>query len=167
MSHRPSLRRRGGQPGNTNRLRHGLYSRRIAPIGGAVDRHFQNALARRRLAQLLDRQEACTSPRDFLSYERGILHYLSMIIYLRQSRTFPGPPTELYPTERDGHPFVGILDSLHLLNEEAEPTSEPAERPIRTSEQTHQNPGHFPVEGPIRTADLFPRPRSSVPSDQE
>ncbi len=167
MSHRPSVRRRGGQPGNSNRLRHGLYSRRLAPVGGSLDADFQIALARRRLAQLLDRQEASSSPRDFLSYERGILHYLSLIICLQESRSVPGRLTDLYPTERDGHPFVGVLDSLHLLDEDADATSEPAEKPIRTSEQSVQNPRYLPEESPLRSAHLFPRTRLSEPADQE
>jgi hypothetical protein len=88
MSRTPTGRRRGGQPRNHNRLKHGLYARQL-PVRtllrlearGLNRNELQIALARARLKSLLDKQ-AAASPRDFLSYERGILHYLEHITTL-------------------------------------------------------------------------------------
>lgn len=78
-------RRRGGQPGNTNRLVHGLYSRRLPPDlmpdlnpRTQMDPEFEIALARIRLVGLLKAQQSA-SPRQFLSYERAVLAYLHHI----------------------------------------------------------------------------------------
>ena len=78
-------RRRGGQPGNTNRLVHGLYSRRLPPDlrpnlnpRTQMDPEFEIALARVRLVRLIRAQQSA-SPRQWLSYERAILAYLRRI----------------------------------------------------------------------------------------
>lgn len=167
MSSPRSTRHRGGQPGNSNRLRHGLYSRRQPPAGDHLDPDFQVALARSRLAQLLQKQESSTSPRDWLSYEHGILHYISLIIYLQQFRTALRRPTELYPTEHDGHPSEGVLESLLFQDDGATDASAAADNAIRTSAQTAPDSRHLLMESPVRTADSFPRTRSSEPADQE
>jgi len=141
MSHPPSNRRRGAQPGNTNRLKHGLYSRRLSPPADnqasspaeMPDPKFQLALARRRLAQLLGQQESA-SPEDWLSYERGILHYLSFISSLWWKSVRHAPPKAIDLSEHDGHPFVGMLDSLRLLDPDAVADASTDLFPIRTSD---------------------------------
>lgn len=88
MSRTPTGRRRGGQPGNHNRLKHGLYARQL-PVQhvfrlealGLNRNELQLALARARLKSLLEKQ-AAADPREFLSYERAILHYLDYITTL-------------------------------------------------------------------------------------
>ena len=83
-------RKRGAQPANTNRLKHGLYSRRIAPADSVIkappripEPMFQIAFARKRLARVMRLQ--VRAPIDqWLSYERCILHYLSLIASLAQ-----------------------------------------------------------------------------------
>ncbi len=142
MSHPPSTRRRGGQPGNLNRLKHGLYSRRLAST--PADPKFELTLARRRLAQLLQKQESA-SLRDYLSYERGILHYLSVIIALSQSavRSRPSaridPPQSTDPIDGDGHPYAGIMESIRPFNTEAPGDSQASGLGIRTSKRRKRN----------------------------
>ena len=88
MSRKPTGRHRGGQPGNHNRLVHGLYAHHL-PVQHALrlERLGLNrnelplALARARLNSLLAKQ-AAAGPRDFLGYERAILHYLDHITRL-------------------------------------------------------------------------------------
>ncbi len=95
MPRKPSGRRRGGQPGNHNRLKHGLYARqlpleqelRLEALG--LDRHHLTiALARARLNRLLVKQAAAPD-RDFLTYERAVMYYLNLIARLihRNKRT--------------------------------------------------------------------------------
>jgi hypothetical protein len=86
----PTGRRRGGQPGNHNRLTHGLYAKqpdirstlRLERLG--LNRNeLTIALARVRLNELLEKQ-AAADPKEFLTYERAILHYLGLITRLVQ-----------------------------------------------------------------------------------
>ena len=84
----PAPRRRGGQPGNKNRLKHGLYSKQISPEetreleSMPLDMsEFELALARVRLKTCLERQQTAP-PENWLSYERAIAHYLRLITSL-------------------------------------------------------------------------------------
>jgi hypothetical protein len=86
----PSGRRRGGQPGNHNRLKHGLYARQLSITHtlrlerlGLNRNELGIALARARIKMLLTKQ-AAASPREFLTYERAIKHYLDLIARLIQ-----------------------------------------------------------------------------------
>jgi hypothetical protein len=94
MSRIPTGRRRGGQPGNHNRLRHGLYAGKLhldhelrLDRLGLNRNHMTIALARVRLARLLEKQ-AAADPKDYLSYERAIQYYINMLARLihRNSR---------------------------------------------------------------------------------
>ena len=97
MSQLPTLRHRGGQPGNTNRLTHGLYSSRFharlrpQASGNSLDLDFEIVFARMRLRALLKKQQLCASPREWLSYERAVLHYVSLISSLLQERVLRTP----------------------------------------------------------------------------
>ncbi len=147
MSHPFANRRRGGQPGNTNRLRHGLYSRHLASSSGSVDPGFQLALARKRLLQLLERQSSA-SPRDWLSYERGILHYLQLIIRLKDD---PAACTLSYLEE--AFPSASLLD----LDEFGSPSTAdqyPPQDPIRTSAGIARIPRVPSAKRRIRTSEL-------------
>ena len=82
------LRRRGGQPGNTNRLVHGRYSRRLPrelTTGGdprvSDDPNFELAMARVHLVQLLTAQKKARR-RQWLSYERAVIDCLGLILSL-------------------------------------------------------------------------------------
>jgi hypothetical protein len=88
MSLVPVRRRRGGQPGNTNRLIHGRYSSRLprdltaAPNPRtSVDPEFELAMARVHLVQLLIAQKAAPK-RQWLSYERAVIDCLGLIVSL-------------------------------------------------------------------------------------
>ena len=82
---KPTGRRRGGQPGNHNRLKHGLYAEtvpdrhliRLHRLG--LDRsELPLALARARLKSLLVAQQSAPA-KEFLTYERAIQFYLAHI----------------------------------------------------------------------------------------
>lgn len=109
MPRSPSSRRRGGQPGNTNRLRHGLYSRRIPrDLTSAPDPRttaqpdFEIALARVRLVQLIRAQQAAPD-QDWLAYERAVLNYLGLIFSLTEAAA---------RRRRNGPELTAILDEL-------------------------------------------------------
>lgn len=152
MTHSATTRRRGGQPGNSNRLRHGLYSRRLFPdqkgassSTGGPSLRFQRDLARRRLLQLLAQQEGA-SLRDWLSYERGILHYMKFIIALSQAANLRVDQMRAMP------PSADVLTSVHQLDSEIpEELHNPVE-PIRTSRKINRFSRDSSPKSPIRTA---------------
>jgi hypothetical protein len=100
MPSSPSGRRRGGQSGNTNRLVHGLYSRRLprsltwpANPRTGFDSEFEIALMRVHVSQLIERQIAA-SPEHYLAYERAIFAGVGRILSLmvaggRRKRRMP------------------------------------------------------------------------------
>lgn len=84
----PSARRRGGQPGNTNRLVHGRYSHRLprtltwpANPRSGFDPEFEIALMRVHVSQLIERQSAAP-PEHYLAYERAIFSGVGRILSL-------------------------------------------------------------------------------------
>ncbi len=88
MSHKPSTRHRGGQPGNQNRLKHGLYSKQVSMEDReqldtmSVDlTRNELALARVRLMTCLEKQLSA-SPEDWLGYEKAAAYYLNVIVSL-------------------------------------------------------------------------------------
>ncbi len=111
-----SPRRRGGQPGNTNRLKHGLYSNLISSEDEAelesmeLDRnHSELKLARARLKACFEKQQTA-DPKDWLSYERAIAFYLRIIAML----------THRNATQRaeDKTAFMTVLEMIRQVNEE-------------------------------------------------
>jgi len=109
MPRSPSGRRRGGQPGNTNRLVHGLYSSRIpreisaAPdYGTTSDPDFEIALARVRLVQLIRAQQAAPAG-EYLTYERAVINYIGLIVSLTEAAA---------RRRRNGPELEAILNSL-------------------------------------------------------
>jgi len=82
--HRRTGRRRGAPNGNTNALKHGLYSTHIAVIEEAALAGSPDpvSLLRLRLKYCLEQQAA--HPDQWFSYEHAILHYLRYIISLNQ-----------------------------------------------------------------------------------
>ena len=127
MPRSPSGRRRGGQPGNTNRLVHGLYSTRIPrKIHRSLENprttsepDFEIALARVRLVQLMRAQQAAPA-REYLTYERAVINYLDLIFSLTEAAA---------RRRRNGPELEGILAAFAI------PTSPILGRPhgIRTS----------------------------------
>ncbi len=144
MSNPPSPRRRGAQPGNLNRLKHGLYSRRLAPTSASPDPGLQLVLARKRLAKLFQMQESASSPREYLSYERGILHYITLILALTRGTLRPLPFPRIYASGRtpsiggDGHPSGAMMEAARIIEAEITPDGLAGLNPIRTSAQEVQ-----------------------------
>ena len=110
MPRRPTGRRRGGQPGNHNRLKHGLYARKL-PIPqhirletlGLNREHLTIALARARLDQLLTAQAAAPAS-DFLSYERAVQFYIYFITRLIHRNAQLSRDTGIPSSELSDHP---------------------------------------------------------------
>ena len=88
MSRKPTGRKRGAQPGNHNRLKHGLYAKRLPVehelrlerLGLNRNPHTIDWI-RVRLNRLLEQQEAAPA-KDFLTYERAIQYYLNLLTRL-------------------------------------------------------------------------------------
>ena len=145
-------RRRGGQPGNVNRLKHGLYSRRLPreltalpdPRTG-MDLGFEIALARVRLSQLLDQQRGAT-PEGWLSYERAVLNYLGLISSL------VGAAARRRRREPD---LLNLLDGLP--SSLRSPDRPPAEHsnPIRTSVDGEETGRERPLDGTFEPLFFF------------
>ena len=112
----PASRRRGGQPGNKNRLIHSMYSKQISaeeslelesmPLDAS---EFELALARVRLKTCLEKQQAAP-PEQWLSYERAIAYYLRLItstthrnaVFHRENKTA----------------FMTVMEMIRQVNEE-------------------------------------------------
>ncbi len=111
----PSPRRRGAQPGNTNRLKHGIYSRHISV---QVDQDIQDmsedrnqdelALARTRLIACLDKQRDAP-PEDWLFYERAISHYLMAIARFVNNNAVIGKDRKAS--------LITVLEMIRQMNE--------------------------------------------------
>ncbi len=152
MSQTSTARRKGGQPGNTNSLRHGLYSKRLLSAQAPAPSYdLQLNLYRRRLAQLLARQEHA-SVRDYLSFERGILQYISLILELKRWSVMDPDPSPSDLADGDGHPSSALLEDPE--SEDGGNTSFLARSlfPIRTSDEVAQIPAGFLLESLIRTS---------------
>lgn len=87
-NYKPTGRRRGAPRGNTNALKHGIYSKYISLIQDAdiqlmpLDRNENELdLARVRITTCLQKQQECP-PHLWLDYERLIAHYLRIVITL-------------------------------------------------------------------------------------
>jgi hypothetical protein len=111
----PASRRRGAQPGNTNNLRHGIYSQHISvQVGEQLqsmppDQNYDElALARTRLAECMEKQKSAP-PEDWLLYERAITHYLGVISrYVNQNAVLG--------KDRSAS-FVTVLEIIRQANE--------------------------------------------------
>lgn len=152
MSATSTGRRKGSQPGNTNRLRHGLYSKRLlSPESAAPSYESQLTLYRRRLAQLLTKQEHASIP-DYLSYERGILHYIALILELRRSGL---ADTALAPADLitgDGHPSFPMIDAIEPPTHNLFASFLASLNAIRTSRRSLRNSADSLSESNIRTS---------------
>jgi len=117
MSPQSTGRKRGGQPGNQNRLKHGLYEKQVSIEDGDLlesmpadlNKHELD-LARIRLKTCIEKQLSAT-PEDWLGYERAISHYLQLIASLIQKNT-------LLTKERGGDAFITVMEMIRQVNEE-------------------------------------------------
>ena len=113
---KPKPRKRGGQPGNTNALKHGLYTTLVSvrddielvPMPRDQSDH-ELAFARVRLKNLVLKQQ--DAPReDWLSYEKAIQHYIDRISNITHKNALLG---------RDqGAAFVTVMEMIRQANDE-------------------------------------------------
>jgi hypothetical protein len=116
MSGTPTGRKRGGQPGNHNRLKHGLYARLVsaqddARLQGMSPDQNENelALARVRLKTCLE-QQSRASPDVWLAYERAVAQYISLISALVHRNAL------LHHDDKTA--FMTVLEMINQVNEE-------------------------------------------------
>ena len=111
-------RRKGGQPANTNNLKHGLYSTLVSvaddvelvPMARDQSDH-ELAFARVRLKHLVRRQQQAP-PEHWLSYEKAIQHYIDRITTITHKNALLG---------RDqGAAFVTVMEMIRQANDEQE-----------------------------------------------
>jgi hypothetical protein len=109
-------RPRGAPPGNTNALKHGIYSQYISlsedqeldPMPPDKNQD-ELALARVRLKNCLEKQQACP-PDQWLDYERIITYYLRLIVSLTHKNALLG---------RDRRTaYVTVMEMIQQVNEE-------------------------------------------------
>ncbi len=146
MSHPPTTRRRGGQPGNLNRLRHGLYSSRFALPNPQSDPELRSTIIRKRLREILKKQQSATV-REWISFERAISAYISLLISLQSAGC------QVASSQEDESGFAPAAWSLGFPGTAAIPQS--AAGPIRTSMDLAHPAAGLPVESPIRTVFRF------------
>ena len=116
MTYKPTGRKGGGQPGNTNALKHGIYSQHISiQDDEEVDtmpldiNNDELTFARVRLKSCILKQ-AAASPDDWLSYEKAITLYLSRIVSMIHHNAVLGGD------RKTG--FVTVLEMIRQINEE-------------------------------------------------
>lgn len=104
------------KPGNTNALKHGLYSRHISVKQDAAMKTMpadQNrdelALARAQLANLLDKRDEVADLKDYLAIEEKIILLLGTINSMTQHNAILGRDTRTA--------FVTILDYIRVNND--------------------------------------------------
>ncbi len=152
MSPASAGRRKGGQPGNTNRLRHGLYSKRLlSPAASSPTYQSQITLYRRRLARLLMKQEGA-SISEYLSYERGIIHFVSLILELKRAAWTGSALRGNDFNAGDGHPSHDLLDPIRLPDHAATRSAQTSPEPIRTSPLSARIPAGLLVQNALRTS---------------
>jgi hypothetical protein len=168
MSHASIQRRRGGQPANTNRLTHGLYSNRVAPAAPAApvaarfpNPAFQIELARKRLSQVLQLQRTVRTLDQWLSFERCVLHYLSLMSGLNHYVLSMAARDASALGDHDGHPSSGELEKITVSGDQ-ELSSK-----IGTSSAPQQVTHDSPLDTPIRTSNRSTRSSTTVAADKE
>ena len=105
----------GGQPGNINSLKHGLYSRHISiqedqeldsmPLD---QNQHELALARVRLKLCIVKQQSAPEE-DWLKYEKAIGRYLSVIVNLTNKNALLGQDRRIA--------FVTVMEMIRQMNE--------------------------------------------------
>ena len=116
MTYKPTGRKSGGQPGNTNNLKHGIYSQHISvqddeqAEGMPFDiNNDELTFARVRLKSCIIQQQAA-SPEDWLSYEKAITLYLGKIVSMIHHNAFLGGDQKTA--------FMTVMEMIRQVNEE-------------------------------------------------
>jgi hypothetical protein len=116
MPYKPTGRKGGAQPGNTNALKHGIYSQQISvqddeqttamPIDNNND---ELTFARIRLKDCILKQQAAP-PEDWLSYEKAITVYLGKIVSMVHHNAVLGSDKKTA--------FMTVMEMIRQVNEE-------------------------------------------------
>lgn len=114
--HRRTGRRRGAPNGNTNALKHGIYSQYISvseeagiQVMPADKNQDELALARVRLATCIQKQLECP-PGRWLDYERIIAYYLRIIVSLTHKNAILGQDRRTA--------YVTVMEMISEINQE-------------------------------------------------
>ncbi len=106
----------GAPAGNSNALKHGLYSRHISSQDAAdlqsmsLERNDQElALARVRLKECILKQQTAP-PEDWIKYEKAISHYIAIIVSNTNKNALLGRESRAS--------FVTVLEMILQVNEE-------------------------------------------------
>ncbi len=116
MTYKPTGRKRGGQLGNKNNLKHGIYSQQIsiqddeqantmAPDSNTDELTF----ARIRLKECILKQQAAP-PEDWLSFEKAITVYLGKIVSMVHHNAVLGSDKK--------SAFMTVMEMIRQVNEE-------------------------------------------------
>ena len=116
MTYKPTGRKGGGQPGNKNGIKHGIYSQHISvqddQQADAMPLDINNdelTFARIRLKDCILKQQTAP-PEDWLSYEKAITTYLSKIVAMVHHNAVLG--------EDKKTAFMTVLEMIRQVNEE-------------------------------------------------
>jgi len=114
--YKPTGRPRGAPPGNTNGLKHGIYSHYISvdedaeldPMPLDKSQH-ELALARVRLKHCIVQQSG-SSGEDWLKYEKAIAYYLRMIVSLTHRNALLGKDRKAA--------YITVMEMIRQVNED-------------------------------------------------
>ena len=114
--YKPTGRKRGAPVGNTNALKHGIYSRCISvtedeelePMPLDKSQH-ELALTRVRLMQCIQKQQEASAG-DWLAYEKAIAYYLRIIVSLTTRNALLGQNRKTA--------YITVMEMIRQVNEE-------------------------------------------------
>ena len=116
MTYKPTSRKRGGQPGNKNRLKHGIYSQHISiqddAKADAMPLDLNNdelTFARIRLKDCILKKQSAP-PEDWLDYEKAITAYLAKIVAMVHHNAVLGQDKKVA--------FMTVMEMIRQVNEE-------------------------------------------------
>jgi len=115
--HRRTGRKRGAPFGNTNALKHGLYSEYISAKEKTdledmpPDKNAEElGIARICLKRCLQKQATAASPEQWLDYDKQIAHYLRIIMALTHKNALLGMDKRAA--------YVTVMEMIAEVNEE-------------------------------------------------
>ncbi len=116
MTYKPTGRKGGGQPGNKNAIKHGIYSQHISiqddeEVGPMPLDHNDDelAFARVRLKDCILKQQSAP-PEEWLSYEKAITVYLAKIVAMVHHNAVLGADKK--------EAFMTVMEMIRQVNEE-------------------------------------------------
>ena len=116
MTYKPTGRRPGAPNGNTNHLKHGIYSRHISvedneelDTMSQVSPTAELALARNRISKCLEK-EGSISGAEWAVYERAISYYITQINNMLRQNALLGSDNK--------EALLTVMDFVHQANED-------------------------------------------------